>query len=480
MARVPEDRALRRKVTQLRYRAFDAEAERDRGEFATALEHGASLVKEAASLWPASHAEALYLLGTTQAQGGDTRQSIATLRDAAAIAETAHQDYTAANAWIQLASGTTFDEGAPARGLEYVRYAEAANDRLGKPADVTVLIEYVKGSTLVEANRHADAEVALRHAVELAETIAPDYLPQAIQGLGYLYEDQGRYRDAVEAYRSALGKLPATGPGVASSSVIFRVRLAANLSSLGRNDEALAMGREAVTIADRTLPTDTIDRAAAHVELAQLLASSGLLPEALAEAQRAAEDIANNAGERNARYGEALAVVASILENQGRFAEADEKYARACEIVAFATAELSSQHAECLLDETGALEGMHRQKHALAVLDKILPVLEKTYPGTHPQIANAYVQRGSMHAMLGHHALALADLERAVAMFGAIEIDPGHLASARWALAQELWDRDPVRAKTLLAQARATLATAGATWARPRRDADEFAAAHAK
>ena len=253
-ARVPRRRA-EREVAQIRYRIADAEAARDRGDYAKAVHRDDA---PSAKLWPPLHAEVLYTIAVDESLGGDHELALKQLREAAAYAEAQHHDYIAANAWLQLCQGTTADQGDPQRGLEYVTYASAAIDRLGRPPSLVAILEYVKGTALVDLGRYAEAETALRHTVELARLAAPEYLPQALQGLGYLYEDEGRLTDAIAAYRDALAHLPAA-TGI--TAVIFRERLAINLSHTGHADEAETPAREAVAIADKSLGERSSDRA---------------------------------------------------------------------------------------------------------------------------------------------------------------------------------------------------------------------------
>ncbi len=477
-ARVPAERALRRQVTAVRYRAFDAEAARDRSEYAAAGAAAIAVVRDAAALWPPLHAEALYLLGTTQSMGGDNKAGLVTLKQAAAVAERAHHDYIAASAWIQLAQSTAFDEGDPARALEYTTYAEAAVDRIGRPPDVTTMFEYVRGSTLVELDRQAEAELALRHAVELAETRSPQYLSLAIQGLGYLYESQGRYVDAIDAYRRALARLAKDGGPPSTIDVTYRGRLAVNLSLLGKSAEAEVEARGAMELADRLLGADNLDRWVAHINLAQVLQDAGKLQEALAVLVVAKTAIVKIQGDRDERYAETVTLEGMILVALERYREAEDGYARACDIIAFTTGADSSQTAECWMAETFALAGLGKATAGIALIDRALPILKKAYGDVHPQIANAYVSRGSMSADLGRHAEAIQDLERAVTMFGKISIDPAHRAAAEWALGKELWSRDPRRARELVEEAVATLATRGDNWKGARRDATAWLAAH--
>jgi eukaryotic-like serine/threonine-protein kinase len=470
--KVPEDPALRRKVTELRYRAFAAEATRNRGDFKTALAEAAALVPDAEATWPFVHAEALYLLGATQALGGDTNLAVQTLRRAAAVAETAHHDYIAANSWIQLVFSSTGDQGAPGRGLEYVTYAEAALERLGRPPYTASMLEYARGTTLIELARFEEAEAALRRAVELATTHGLDTLPEAIQGLGYLYESQGRYADAVDAYRTALEKLPTTdGRSTTAGAVIFRQRLAINLAMLGEHAEAESLAREAVRIAEDTLAPEHIDRAITYGTFAEVLLQAGRLDEALEAIHTAQHVAARIEGERSARYGELTQVEAEILGELGRFAESARRFERACDILAFYTGEGSAAQAACWLGHAIMLGRSRDLRGALALVDKTLPILVDAYGDLHPQVANAHLTRGSIRLDLEARDAAVADLEQAVALFEKLSLDAGHLAAAQFALAKALWPRDRDRAGALLDSAIATFQTASESWAETREEA---------
>jgi tetratricopeptide (TPR) repeat protein len=460
-------------VTALRYHLFDAEAARDRAEYATAIALATKYL-EPSKEWPPVRAELLYTLGTAQSQGGDNKQSLKTLREAAQLGEAQHADYITTNAWIQLAMGTTQDEGDATRGLEYVGYAEAALDRMGRPPDLEVMVDYIKGVALSNAGRLDEAEVVMQHAVELAETHEPDFIPQTIQGLGYLYEDRGRFADAVAAYRKAIDHLPKTGSAVIGSMIVFHERLAVNLSHLGKLDEALENARAALALAQKTSGADNLDIPTARLQLAQVLQDDNRLAEATTESETSIAEIAKIVGERNERYGEALMMKAAILSDQQRWTEAMHVLERACEIVAFTTEDGSPPHAECLLYETNPLQGLHRHREALAIIERILPIFAKAYGDGTPQYAELIVERGSIQRDLGHAAEAQADLEHAIALFEKASLEPGHTAAAEAELAKLLWKREPARAHQLLDDALAKFDHAIPSWNHVRDDAIEW------
>src|SRR5580704_5613580 len=168
-ARVPDDPVLRRIVTALRYRLFDGEAARDRQEYAAATAAARQLVAIAPHVWPMVHAEALYLLGTTLSMSESDAVAVPVLHEAVVVAAASHDDYIEANGWIQLAMASTTDAGDAVRGLEYTTYANAALDRLGRPRDLVALYDYIRGASLVDLHRSAEAETALRESVSIAE-----------------------------------------------------------------------------------------------------------------------------------------------------------------------------------------------------------------------------------------------------------------------------------------------------------------------
>jgi tetratricopeptide (TPR) repeat protein len=474
IAYVPEDPALRRRVTALREREFAVEAERDRGDFTRALADAPGIVEDSKDLWPPAQAEALYLLGTVQSFGGNSAVSQDTLRQAAAFAESVHDDYVAAASWLMLGLATTTDEGSTERGLEYLTYARAAIERLGHPDDLEVELLYAQGTSLVNANKYADAEAMLRRALAIAESTQHDMRSRVIQGLGYLYEDEGRYEDAIVEFRRALAIPPKLVGGEVNAQIAFRERLAGDLSSAGHDDEAIGVARDGVALADRSLGKDNLDRWLAHAALAQTLDGAGQLDEALREAHESSVGVRAILGDRHERTGEVLAVEGVILDELDRYREAATTLDRACDIIDFGAGDSSSEAATCWLEQASAHSDLGDNTLALALVDKALPILRRAFGELHPTVANAFLAHGMIASTLGHHDDAIRDFERAAADFGKLDADIGHLASAETALAKELWPRDHARARQLMQQAldRKT----GATWKAARDEAAEWLA----
>ncbi|HEX4454727.1 MAG TPA: protein kinase [Kofleriaceae bacterium] len=475
-ANVPDDPALRRSVRLIREREFAIEDQRDRGDFAGAIAGATALVEATKQAWPPMQAEALYLLGTAQSFGGNNAVALDTLRRAVAAAESAHDDYIAASALLTLGLNTTFDEGSTERGLEYLAYARAVLDRLGHPDDFEVQLLYAQGSSLVNAKRFADAEAMLRRALAIAESTQPAMRGRIIQGLGYLYEDEGRYEDAIAQFRRAIALGPAKAAGEINAQIIYRERLASDLSSAGHDDEAIRVARDAVALADRQLGGDNLDRWISHSALAQTLDGAGQLDEALREAHVSTIGVRGVVGDRQERYGEVLQIEGAILDELGRFREAVIALDRACDVIAFGAGDTSSEAATCWLQQASARSDAGNDPAAMALVEKALPVLVSAYGELHPVVANAYLARGAVRAALGQRDGAIADFQRAADDFGKLDADIGHLAGAEYGLAKELWPRDHARAERMLRQALDHFTNAGATWKDTRDEAAEWLA----
>ena len=476
-ARVPENRVLQYQVALLRYRMYEAGERRARGELDRALPLETAIVADAAKVWPPVHAEALLLLGATRAEANDEKAAVATLHEAAAEAEAAHDDHLAALSWLQLGS-SAYDRGDADGALEYSTYAQAAADRLGDPSELEARIDYLRGISLVELGRTSEAEPLLRRAVDIARTRVPDRLPQALQGLAILYETLARYPEAVAALREALSHLDKHDAMAASTEVAIRVNLASDLSSEGQVDEAEAVARAAVAITDRQAGARYIGWAGAHLALVQVLEDRGERETALAEIRRTEQALALLRGEHNEEYSQIMLAEADLLADLGRYDEAEQQYLRACDRIASATGDGSAQEAECWARHSFTLLQLGRAQDAIELVDKAMTVFEHVYGADHPKLANLLITRGGAHAKRGEHAAAVADFERAIVLYDKASLDPGYAGSAAWQLGQELWPRDPVRARKEIEDAHTRFEHAGPSWQAPRDEVARWLRSH--
>jgi tetratricopeptide (TPR) repeat protein len=481
-ARVPADPALRRQVTALRDRLADAEDASDRGESQRALDETARIAAEAAQVWPAVHAEALYALGTFQSAFGSSALALTTLHDAATHGEAANNDFVAAQSWIELAYALASSEANYERELEYVHLAEAAAERIGRPPGLAIQLAFVNGTLLTLANRRDEAEQVLRDTVELARAKSPEDLPAVLQTLGVLYGQKGKYLQAIELLQKAIDAMPRSPSGELKSKVapVILEQIAMNLSLTGQTEAAVQAAGRAAEIADRTWPETQIRRPLAHYELARILSVAGRSAEALPEITGVLAALEKLQGPRSRHYGDALQIRGEILIDLGRPAEAEPLLARACEISAFTTGDTTARYASCEVTDAAALEALHHHAEALARLDHAVATMIKSVGAAHPAVGEALILRGAAHAALGHHRAALGDFERAVELLRKADIEPGYLANAKWSLSKELWPNDPARARVELAAALSLFETTGGKWSKPRSAAAAWLARHGR
>jgi eukaryotic-like serine/threonine-protein kinase len=449
-SRIPENPELRRKVTALRHRMFDAQLRTNQGDYKATIATEKVIVKDAHDVWPPVEAEAQYLLGATQLLGADTKSASENLHAAAALAEAAHHDYVAVSAWTQLITNATFQDGDPKRGIEYAKYAESALSRLGYPVEPAAIFYYSYGTSLVQVGKMAEAEQALRHSAELSEQNHLPYLPQAVQGLGFLYEQSGRFADAIVQYRRAVELL---GPTPSTNLVTFYLRLATNLLQLGKSKEALELGQKAYDMT-QTIETSDEDRIEVQSTYAQMLEGDGQHDKALVEIHAAEAQMKKLEGERSQHYADSLAVEGSILANLRRYAEAEKVIARSCDVVAFRAGDSSTQEAECRISEVIPLGATGRLKEASALADRVIATLEQAEGMNHSEVVLTLGERGEVKDAMGDHAGALADLNSALERFDKAPDDPQRRIALRIAIAQAMLATDPVAAKKALTELR--------------------------
>jgi tetratricopeptide (TPR) repeat protein/predicted Ser/Thr protein kinase len=477
-ARIPLDRPLRRQVTALRHRLTDAYRAFDRGDFAEASAQTAPVVAVAGTLWLPLYAEAQSQLGMFQRRHGDIKRGMATLIDAADTAQRIHDDAIAMYSWLELAQAAAFDQNDPRRGLEYIGYAETAASQISRSNWYLAQIAYVKGSALSKLDRYPEAEAALRKSIALARSAGDaDNLARAIQGLGIMYEAQGRYRDAVAAYREAIDSEPRSPSGQIVGRPSYFQRLSITLALLGRTSEAEVAARRGVELADRTLPETKVQRTYSHLTLAEVLLDVGKSDEALAEAAGAVATLARSHGPRSAQYAAALSTQGEFLVYLGRYREAEPLLKRACDTLAFVLGDSPGTVAACEVTRDAAAIGLHHAAVALPGLDHAVDVLT-TSSASPLNVSQALLTRGVARAALDHRAAAIEDFEGAIAMLTKLTIEPGYLAMAKWRLGRELWTDQPARARAEMLAGLALFETSVGRWAHERTDAHAWFAAH--
>ena len=465
IARVPAERAARRRVTAVRYRAIAIQEMSDLDEASTQI---AELLRANADVWPPLRAELLYERASIQMKNGKIADAVPTLHDTITAAELAHLDYQTANAWIQLAIAQSQLDGNPERALEYLTYGEASLKRLGKEPSIEWLAASLRASFLTDLDHPKEAEVVMQRALEIAKSDVPENLPESEAEIATIYEHNGKIHEAIAAYRRAIEDTEKSGGGrQGDETYVYRDRLAGALAEIGEIDEATKLVDTEVALAATSKEIDPVDKALMHLTRARVLVLAGRAPDALIESETLLGQLAKLTGERTQHYADALVMKGRVLLALHRYAQAKATLDRACDVFAFTAGEKSRSESDCVLDLSDALHGEKRDPEALTLVDKSLPELIETLGEQHAEVAMTLLRRARIFEALGRRDEALADSERALKILVVVEPDSPEVAAAKLTIARELRG-DPARSKALLTQAAATFAHTSAYWAEER------------
>jgi tetratricopeptide (TPR) repeat protein len=236
-------------------------------------------------------ASTLVLLGRVLRSAGAVREAERVLRHAR---RTYPGDF-----WVNHDLGMCLRWLTPPQKAEAVRFLTAAVAVRSQSPGAYVNL----GNALSEQGRHRDAEEAYRQAVKLR----PDYA-EAHSNLGNVLSDQGRHRDAEEAHRQAV-KLR---PGLARAYT----NLGVALYHQGRHKEAEDAYHQTIKLQP--------DYAGAYTNLGNVLSAQGR--------PREAEDAHRQAIMLRPDYADAHTNLGLALSEQGRHKEAEEAHRQAIKL----------------------------------------------------------------------------------------------------------------------------------------------------
>lgn len=232
----PDDPRLRARVELARQRLAEIKATRDAGRLKIAMTMAATLVAETQRIdYPPVQAEAQAMQGELETVAGDPRRAEEMLEQAFFIAEAAHDDDLKAETSTYLIEAVGYHQGRYQDAERWIRQSQATLHRIGGHER---LQEWVENNAAI------------------------------------LYHMQGRYPEAVAAYRRAYqlsaSTLPADDPDVGRPLG----NLAMALSAAGRPGEALGYNERAVAILRKAL-------GAGHPEVVMHMSNRGEILNAL-------------------------------------------------------------------------------------------------------------------------------------------------------------------------------------------------------
>jgi tetratricopeptide (TPR) repeat protein len=460
--------AVRGRVDEIGTRLAEAKALRVAGKHREGLALAERAEREARGIeYRPIHAQALYLLGRSQASAGRFREAERTLFDALCAAEAGWEERLRARAARSLVLVVGNQQARYAEGHRWAKYAAAAVERVGGDSLLEAELGMEIGILLSREGRYAEALSHHEGALKLfRRTLTPDHpdIGRALNNVGLALEGLGRYDEAAAYYQEALALwarvLGPRHPTVA----ISHNNLANVLAEKERYPEALSHYQQAVGIREGAFGLE-------HPAVAQTLNNLGLAQLALGETKRAltayrrALAIFTKAhGEEHPDVAMCLGNIGEALEKDGRHAEALANLQRAVALWEKVAGPAHPNLADPLFTQGTVFLAQGQAAAALASYRRSRAIREKALGPKHPKLAESLTGEGEALLAGRDPRGATEVLERAVTLAQAAALGPTARARARFALARALWaqGRDRLRALRLAGEARDGYARAGA------------------
>jgi tetratricopeptide (TPR) repeat protein len=440
---VPDDPELRAAVEALRVDIGEAQVEQEAGLLVEADLHATELVARARALgYAPSLADALYLKGTTVSLRGEHDVARTILIEAAEAAAAGGHDVVAAEAWIFLMAVVGLDLGDVDRAKEYASLARATLERLGDAPvvpEMQIRWELHHGQLLAMENDYRGALAAFERGLALAQMHDLSAVDQLREAIALVYLSLDRIEDSVALHRvvhqARLEELGDSHPRI----VLSHLNLSAALHAGGRYEEALQHTASAVELAEELGMSHSDEAMRSRLNRIEILRMRERYEEALVEADELREIFAER--------GPLSAVLAPHLESNAalvyfdlrRYEDAVAVSRRGLELAeqTMPDAEVTNFLRMCLAD---GLAELGETEEALVVAERAVRV-QRGAAGADP-LYMAVAEQSLGHVLLraGRMDEAVAQLERSLALFDALENDRGAGDWAKAQLAQALWE----------------------------------------
>jgi len=236
-------------------------------------------------------------------------------------------DRLAAEAWIGLTFTTGHSLAQYERAAGHARHAEAAVQRLGKPADLEADLVAHLGTIAHDQGRYEEAQTQLERALALREGLGEDAVDgSTLVNLGRTLAARGRVADARAMVQRAIEMIEARyGPA--------HPQVAKTLTHLGAiefeaGDYASAKGRweRALAIQEQSLGPRHPEVAFSLNNVANALATERKLDEALGYYERARDILRERLGAEHPDVGRLTFNMAELAKQAKQFDRSENEY----------------------------------------------------------------------------------------------------------------------------------------------------------
>lgn len=365
--RTPEGETTRAQLSAVKTRV-------DAGKYADALALASELAARAgaANDLP-TYAEARLWMAIAKMRTGDAKAADTFVEESILAAETAHDDELQARGWVERIGFSAMNAQADAD--RWVRFARAALDRVGKPAELEASFANNQGVLAYYRGQYAAAVEAHQRALTLRRQLLGEKHPlvaRSHSNLGVAFKLLGRLDDARAQYEQALAieelVLDPSHPQVADTLN----NLGNVLQAQGSPTGARRALERSLRIKEAAFGKDSIPVAVTLTNLGALLLDLEDLPEAEAALRRALEIKEQRTGADSLTVAVTLTNLAHARRSTKRWAESIALDERALGI---RKARQGEQHLDLAYNLTGLGEAKLQSKDvagAKAALEQAL------------------------------------------------------------------------------------------------------------
>jgi len=282
-----------------------------------------------------------------------------------------------------------------------------------------------RANNLVMQGRHAEALPLARRAVEMAGDTVEGAVFRMMEGTAL--SRLGRLTEAEKTLRIAVARLDALMGSRATQSIRAREALAHCLEQQNRTTESLALWRE--TVAMRRAEGDSPDLADSLSGLSVLLVRTGEYREAEAAAREALAIRLRFFGEASNFTGLAYNNLGLVLMESGQIEAAAAMYGRSIEVIKASGVVNIDEMIAILTNLASVLVRLGETGQAIDVQRQVLGYAERAFGPGHVRAVMARNNLGAALGGAGHHAEAIALLEKNYAAARALGAEGRQIAA---------------------------------------------------
>ncbi|CAF1068388.1 unnamed protein product [Adineta ricciae] len=235
--------------------------------------------------------------------------------------------------------------------------------------------------------------------------------------LGYLKNQQGDYKTAVEYYERVLEIRQKTLPSNHHLLATSYNNIGGVYDNMGDYSKALTFYKKTLEIEEKTLPSNHPHLATSYNNLGAVCYSMGEYSKALTFYEQALEIRQKALPSNHPDFAQSYNNIGLVYMNIGEYSKGLSFYEKAHEIRQKA---LPSNHPDLATSYNnigGIYDSMGEYSKALSFYEKALEICEKTLPSNHPHLASSYNNIGAVHKNMEEYSKAITFYEKALKIY---------------------------------------------------------------